>query len=78
MNRIDTNTSVGALVREKPSRSRVFDRFGIDFCCGGKVSLEQACTERGIPLDQVVAAIELDDLRAPKDNQVDADSMLTR
>ena len=75
MNRIDTNCSVGALVREKPSRSRVFDRFGIDFCCGGKVSLEQACAKRGVLLDQIIEAIGADDSRAPENNQVDVDSM---
>ena len=75
MNCIDSNCSVGALVREKPSRSRVFDRFGIDFCCGGKVSLAQACTKRGVPLEKIVNAIEIDDSRTLEDNLVDADSM---
>lgn len=75
MNSIDLNLSVGALVREKPSRSRVFDAYGIDFCCGGKVSLEQACIKHGIPLNQVVAAIETDDAKARGQDQIDADSM---
>ena len=28
--------TVGELVAERPSRARVFERFGIDYCCGGK------------------------------------------
>lgn len=75
VNRIDTNQFVGALVREKPSRSRVFDSYGIDFCCGGKVSLEQACANRGVPLDQMVAAIDMDDSRAVAGTQINADKM---
>ncbi len=75
MNRIDTNQSVGALVREKPSRSRVFDSYGIDFCCGGKVSLAQACANRGVPLDQIVAAIDMDDSRVVAGTQINADKM---
>ncbi len=75
MPQLDTNVSVGALVREKPNRSRVFDRYGIDFCCGGKVSLAQACTKRGVPLSQVVAAIEADDQRSAQGSLVDVDTM---
>jgi regulator of cell morphogenesis and NO signaling len=75
MNRIDTNCSVGALVREKPSRSRVFDRFEIDFCCGGKVSLEQACTKHGVPLEQIVAELESEDAQSTSSTLVDADAM---
>jgi regulator of cell morphogenesis and NO signaling len=41
-------TSVGELVAVRPSRSRVFQRLGIDFCCGGKLSLAEACRRRGL------------------------------
>jgi regulator of cell morphogenesis and NO signaling len=40
--------SVGQLVTARPSRSRVFQRLGIDFCCGGKLSLADACKRRGL------------------------------
>lgn len=45
---IDILTTVGQLVADRPSRSRVFQQLGIDFCCGGKQSLEEACRARGL------------------------------
>jgi len=34
---------VRQFVVERPSRARIFERFGIDYCCGGKTPLEEAC-----------------------------------
>ena len=49
--------SVGELVAEKPSRSRVFEGFKIDYCCGGERKLGDACERAGVSADDVVAAI---------------------
>ena len=48
MTALDTRTTVGQLVANRPSRSRVFQRLGIDFCCCGKQSLEVACRAKGL------------------------------
>lgn len=32
-------TPVGQLVAQKPHAARVFEKYGIDYCCGGKLSL---------------------------------------
>lgn len=50
---IDLETSVGQLVVERPSRSRVFATLGIDFCCGGKRSLAKACQSKGLDPESV-------------------------
>lgn len=42
------DTTVADFVVSRPSRSRVFQRLGIDFCCGGKISLAEACRRRGL------------------------------
>jgi regulator of cell morphogenesis and NO signaling len=47
-------TSVGELVAARPSRSRVFQRLGIDFCCGGKLSLAEACRRKGLDAAQTL------------------------
>lgn len=57
MSAIATDTHVATLVLEQPSRARVFERFGIDYCCGGKTPLRTACAERGLDLDTVIAAL---------------------
>ena len=35
--------TVRELALEKPGAARVFEKLGIDYCCGGKQTLEQAC-----------------------------------
>ncbi len=45
---IDITKTVGNLVAEQPGRSRVFEWFGIDYCCGGKKPLSEACQEKGL------------------------------
>jgi regulator of cell morphogenesis and NO signaling len=36
----------------------VFQQFGIDFCCGGKKSIAQACDARQVPHTEVLTAIQ--------------------
>ena len=56
---ISSELSLAELVVEEPSRSRVFERFGLDYCCGGGHTLEEACRKRGVAIDEVVAALQL-------------------
>ena len=58
MSTISADTQVAALVLEQPSRARVFERYGIDYCCGGKTALGIACADRGLDLAVVIAALE--------------------
>jgi regulator of cell morphogenesis and NO signaling len=51
------NAKVGQLVAERPARARVFEKFGIDYCCGGKVSLEKACARRKVDPDALLSAL---------------------
>ena len=57
MTTIDSQTSVGALVAERPSRSRVFESLGIDYCCGGKKSLADVCRAKGLDPASVIALL---------------------
>lgn len=59
MSILDTRTTVGEFVKERPSRARVFERLGIDYCCGGKKPLEVVCQAHG--LDPSVVLRELSD-----------------
>jgi regulator of cell morphogenesis and NO signaling len=59
--------TVGELVAERPSRARVFEKFGIDYCCGGRKPLEQACRELRMDVQAVLDALRRnDDGRAPE------------
>ncbi len=46
--------TVGQLVAERPSLAVVLEQLGIDYCCGGKVSLEISCKKKGLNVDEVV------------------------
>ncbi|HVT90053.1 MAG TPA: iron-sulfur cluster repair di-iron protein [Tepidisphaeraceae bacterium] len=59
MNLIET--TVGELVAQRPGRARVFEHFGIDYCCGGKKLLAAACREKGIDLLAIENAINAAD-----------------
>src|SRR3954454_23937173 len=50
-----TDMTVGAIVAEDYRAAAVLARFGIDFCCGGKRTLGEACGARGCD-DQIVAS----------------------
>lgn len=50
--------TVGELAAKDIRKAEVFKKFGIDFCCGGKKSLAQACEEAQIDINEVEAALE--------------------
>lgn len=52
-----TEKTIGELVAERPDRSRVFEALGIDYCCGGKKTLETACGDNGIDVAEAVARL---------------------
>lgn len=49
--------TVGEIVTADFRAAEVFKRAGIDFCCGGKKSLEQACTEKSLDPNLLVAEL---------------------
>ena len=56
-NDIGIEMTLGAIVTSHPSLARELERRKLDYCCGGAVTLGQACREAG--LDAVLVAGEL-------------------
>jgi regulator of cell morphogenesis and NO signaling len=56
-----TTMPVGELVAERPERALVFEQYGIDYCCGGKVSLEKACAAKGVDVQDIVRRLDESD-----------------
>lgn len=52
------NLTVGELVAQLPARARVFEQVGIDYCCGGRTVLAQACAARSLDPAQVEARLQ--------------------
>lgn len=62
--------TVGRLVAERPSRSRVFERWGIDYCCAGKRRLVDSCSALSIDVDAVLKDLEME-AAGPNSNETD-------
>jgi len=53
-----TTQTVREIALENPASIRVFEAFGIDYCCGGRKPLAEACAAKNIALDAVITALE--------------------
>ena len=71
---IETTKTVRDIALEQPASIRVFERFGIDYCCGGRKPIEEACSAKGLEVERVIAALE----EAAAGNQAPADDWATR
>jgi len=52
------NKSVGEIVKHDFRAADVFSNYGIDFCCGGKISVAEACANAKTDESLVISALE--------------------
>jgi regulator of cell morphogenesis and NO signaling len=85
MNSFTPENTVGEIAAALPLSARLFEQLGIDYCCGGRAALRDACTAKGLdPLDVIhriqnaapptatpPAATTIDWLSAPLDALID-------
>lgn len=64
---ITPDLTLGGLVTEDPGRARVLEKFGLDYCCGGQQTLDDACRQAGLDRTEVLAALA----QAPSEPGVD-------
>lgn len=50
--------TIGDIVTNDFRAAALFKEAGLDFCCGGKKSLGEACAEKNLPLDSLVTEIQ--------------------
>ena len=55
---VTTEKTVRELALENLAATRVFEKLGIDYCCGGNKSLDEACRAAKLNTDQVLDALE--------------------
>ena len=69
------DTTIRAIVADDYRAAAVFQRYGIDFCCGGNRSVDDASREAGISADEVLravaAATQAPDVNATRFNEWD-------
>lgn len=54
MSVLQPSSTVGQVVAAAPQLARVFEDLQIDYCCGGKRTLDEVCSERRIDIDQLI------------------------
>jgi regulator of cell morphogenesis and NO signaling len=73
---ITPDMTVAAIATAAPATIRVFQQHQIDFCCGGKVALDQACAAKGLCAESLLGELRAAVMPAP--DQVDwSDASLT-
>lgn len=50
--------TIGEFVAEDYRTAQVFEKYGIDFCCGGGVPLSETCRQRGIDGDAILLEVD--------------------
>jgi regulator of cell morphogenesis and NO signaling len=55
---IKPENTVAEIVSKKLGSDAVFNKYNIDFCCGGGITLETACKENGLNFEVLKAEIE--------------------
>jgi regulator of cell morphogenesis and NO signaling len=55
---LETTKTVKEYALEMPGATRIFEKLGIDYCCGGGKSLADACVTAGVAVDEVLGSLE--------------------
>src|SRR5262245_30612683 len=58
MNESFSQSTIGEIVATDFRTAAIFEQFGIDFCCGGRRSVVEACRNAAVDPDAVSAALE--------------------
>ena len=65
---IDPTETLADLAVRLPGASRVFHRHRLDFCCGGRRSLAEACAEKGLEVEELVEELAREEGAAAQDD----------
>lgn len=50
-------TTLAEIVSSNPVQTRELERLGLDYCCGGQRSVEEACRQQGLDAEAVMAEL---------------------
>lgn len=67
--------TVAQIVTEDIATAAIFKRNGIDFCCGGKVGLNDICTKKNLDTNTIVEELTKVMERSDRSTESDPDSM---
>jgi regulator of cell morphogenesis and NO signaling len=52
------NVTIAEIVTEDISKAGVFKKFGLDFCCGGGKTIQDACAKKGVDMKELISELE--------------------
>jgi regulator of cell morphogenesis and NO signaling len=64
---ITEQTTIAEIASTVPSAVRIFQRHGIDFCCGGKRPIGEVCQEKGLSCNELVQLIQMSNAQPAPD-----------
>lgn len=68
---LNKTTPVGQLVAERPLRACILEQYKIDYCCGGKATLEEACLKKGVKVEEILEKLRAADQKNLQSNAPD-------
>lgn len=65
----ENRETIGEIVAKDYRKAQVFKKYGIDFCCGGKKTVAEACAKKGVDLQELEKELAASDqLRADSEH----------
>lgn len=49
----ESDETLGQIAAKDLSKAQIFKKYGLDFCCGGKKTVKEACAEKGLDVTQI-------------------------
>lgn len=66
---IDKEIKIADVVSENIRTADIFKKYGIDFCCGGGISIAKACEKKNVDVDMLMRELKrIDDKVMPSQN----------
>lgn len=57
----ESEETLGAIAAKDMRKAQVFKKYGLDFCCGGKKTVKEACAEKGLDVTRVEKELQQTD-----------------
>lgn len=61
----ESEETLGQIATKDLRKAQIFKKYGLDFCCGGKKTVKQACDEKGLDVTQVEKELQQADKVSP-------------
>jgi len=50
---VENDETLGQIAAKDLRKAQIFKKYGLDFCCGGKKTVKQACAEKGLDVTKI-------------------------